>query len=161
MVAVPKLNNKYLKPLGSRLKASHKLVFVDILDEPGTLPSECYPNVSKKVETSGGRMILGWQVWQTELIIEAEHHAVWEDPDGELWDITPKTYPDIQQIMFIEDENLVLGATQVDNVRINTSGNALIDDWIKVNEAMYSFNNQVKGRVCSGKYTCPKKMLTN
>lgn len=68
----------------------------------------CFNNVRAKVAAQGGRMVYGWSIWQhANLFIEAEHHAVYEPPDGTAWvDITPQ---DIQtdRVLFLPDDTAV------------------------------------------------------
>ncbi len=127
---------KLLKNVGT-----HTPVYLDVEPEEGAEINECFPAVQKKIETSGGRMILGWQIWKGPNLVEAELHAVWEDPDEELHDITPKD-AGITRIMFVEDENLVYDGKQKDNIRLNTTTNPLVDDFIKASEAIFRFQNK-------------------
>jgi hypothetical protein len=140
-----KVPNSYadpqLKILERKLKASHESVFIDVTPEDWADVSECYPNVQRKVTESGGRMVLGWQVWKTPYLIEGEMHAVWENPEGDLVDITPKD-PAVPRILFIEDENLLYDGVQVNNVRINTTQNNMVDDFISICDAIYLFDNK-------------------
>ncbi len=86
-------------------------------------------------------MVLGWQIWKSKEIVEAEFHAIWEDKDLELHDITPKE-KNIDRILFVEDEKLSYDGKQKDNIRINITNNKLVDDLIKVCEAIHRFNNK-------------------
>jgi hypothetical protein len=53
----------------------------------------CYWNVNSKIESSGGEMVLGWQLtYWPKRFIEAMHHAIWRTPEGDLLDVTEK-YP--------------------------------------------------------------------
>lgn len=142
MVSVPRSENDAdVKRLERLVGATHEPIFVDVRPEPWALVSECFPNVERKVRESGGRMIIGWQVWKSANLIEAEFHAVWEDPDGELLDITPKE-PPFERILFIEDEGRTDTGRQVDNIRLNISGNKLVDDLIEISKALYVFDNK-------------------
>jgi hypothetical protein len=41
------------------------------------------------IQLHGGSMVLGYKIWYVpSLYIEAERHAVWHNPEGELVDIT-------------------------------------------------------------------------
>lgn len=122
---------------------THTPLYLDVEPDAGAKMNDCFPAVQKKVEQSGGRMVLGWQIWKNPNMIEAELHAVWEDPDEELHDITPKD-PGINRIMFVEDENLVYDGKQKDNIRLNITTNPLVDDFIKINEAVFRFQNKGK-----------------
>lgn len=51
--------------------------------------SDCYRNVAKRVQMDGGRMRVGWMLRMLpETYLCAEHHAVWETPEGQLVDVT-------------------------------------------------------------------------
>lgn len=142
MVSVPRSeNDPDVVRLEKLLNATHESIFVDVTPEPWALMSECFPNVERKVKEAGGRMVIGWQIWRSPNLVEAEFHAVWEDPDENLVDITPKD-PPFDRILFVEDENAVDKGEQVDNIRLNTSGNKLVDDLIEISKALYAFDNK-------------------
>ena len=49
----------------------------------------CYWNVARKVSEAGGRAVWGWALRELPgRFVEAQHHAVWERPDGSLSDPT-------------------------------------------------------------------------
>jgi len=52
-------------------------------------PLQCFANVDRMVEENGGRKRLGWTVKERPLFIEHIHHAIWEDAEGNCWEITP------------------------------------------------------------------------
>lgn len=63
----------------------------------------CFQNVRDVVAEKGGQIVNGWLVWQHEkFFVEAEHHAVWRKPTGEVVCITPQTPPE-ESITFIPD----------------------------------------------------------
>jgi len=77
--------------------------------EPVTESREgyCYENVQRVVDERGGAILYGWVVWQhDDIFVEAEHHAVWQKPSGELACITPQTPPE-KFLTFIPDANAV------------------------------------------------------
>ena len=86
-------------------------------------------------------MIIGWQIWKGKYLIEAECHAVWEDNDEELHDLTPKEFA-VTKILFVEDDKLIYEDKQIDNVRLNIKNNPLVDDLILVCEALFRFDNR-------------------
>jgi hypothetical protein len=52
---------------------------------------QCYANVLQAINRAGGKMILGWKIWEfPNMWLEAEHHAIWQHPDGPIADITPQ-----------------------------------------------------------------------
>ena len=94
----------------------------------------CFSTVREKVVTCGGRMQLGWAVWQHEnLFVEGEFHAVYDPGNSEPWiDLTPH-FLDVPRITFVSDAgaNYDFDSTDVvDNRRV-----ALVPD-PRVNEAL-------------------------
>lgn len=124
-----------------KVNPTHDPIFIEIKPEAGANISDCFPVVENKVKTAGGRMILGWQVWKTKNLIEAEAHAVWETPDEKLIDITPKDFP-ATHILFFEDRHLKYEGRQINNIRLNITKNALVDDFIAISEEIFAFENR-------------------
>jgi hypothetical protein len=67
---------------------------LDFLNEPSASPNECYANCIAKAQRDGGKVVVGWRRDRAiqdgpDLVVTLTHHAVWENPDGELFDITP------------------------------------------------------------------------
>ena len=104
--------------------------------EPYSKPLSCYKNVAKKVEECGGGSVYGWHIHQEEFIYEAEHHTVWQSPDGELIDITPNQ-KNKSEILFSVDMNSYVGK-DVPSVRINITDNVFVEDFITVCELLDS-----------------------
>lgn len=65
-------------------------------------PGQCHLNVRAYVEDHGGTPVYGWIIWESPIHLEAEFHCVWEDPHGDLWDITPRADAE-QLILFLPD----------------------------------------------------------
>jgi len=125
----------------SKVGAKSEPVFLPSRPVAGAPLNECFPIVDKKVESAGGKKVLGWQIWKTPLLVEAEFHAVWESPEGDLIDITPKSLP-LAKILFLQDEAAVYKGKQVNNIRVNTTGNQLVDDFIVVCNAIFRIENK-------------------
>jgi len=68
-------------------------VYLPIKPESYAEPLYCFPAVQEKIKRDGGQMILGWQIWKGNFLVEGEFHAVWESPTKGLVDITPKQVP--------------------------------------------------------------------
>ncbi|MEQ8903552.1 MAG: hypothetical protein RID11_12235 [Roseovarius sp.] len=50
----------------------------------------CFNNVKRHVLMNGGDILTGWSVrFWPRVFFEAEQHAVWHNPDGDLFDVTP------------------------------------------------------------------------
>jgi hypothetical protein len=63
----------------------------------------CNLTVAEKIKKEGGKPIHGWTIWEWPGVFwTAEFHMVWENPNGELIDVTPK--PDGEtSILFLQD----------------------------------------------------------
>jgi hypothetical protein len=140
-VKVPEEISETVRLLISKLGISGVPQYLRCKPELGALINECFPIVDAKVKAEGGQRVLGWQIWQTSLLVEAEFHAVWVSPTGELLDITPKPLP-FSEILFISDPKAVYEGKQVNNVRINITGNSLVDDFIAVHDAVFRIENR-------------------
>ena len=87
----PRTISKQVNRLISKLNLKAPPVYVKVQPESGAIVSECFPNVERKVLSSGGKMLCGWQIWEwPNVMIEAEFHAIWQSPEGDWVDITPK-----------------------------------------------------------------------
>ena len=114
---------------------------IDVTPEPYAQIIECFPAVEEKIKKDGGSQALGWQIWKTEILVEAEFHAVWKSPEGVLKDITPKQIR-IPKILFLPDPRAKYNGTQVDNVRLNITQNRLVDDFIELSKAIFRMENK-------------------
>lgn len=100
-----------------------------IRPEAGCRPRECFYNVRHKVTTEGGRIRFGWSLLEwPRVFIEAGHHAVYENPDGELLDITPSCAEDPQVArVFLPDDAAMYDFDGLQSPRSNIQ-QALADD---------------------------------
>ena len=84
---------------------------------PGKPQSECFSIVPEQVIAQGGKQLIGWAIWETPgAFIEAEFHTVWQDPQGNLIDLTPRRLHH-QTTLFLPDPRREYRGRQVDNVR--------------------------------------------
>jgi hypothetical protein len=87
----PQTISKQVNRLISKLNLKAPPVYVKVQPEPWAIVNECFPNVERKVLSNGGKMLCGWQIWEwPNVMIEAEFHAIWQNPKGDWVDITPK-----------------------------------------------------------------------
>ena len=165
---VPEKIEDINQKLFDKLNAIHEPMFINVVLEEYAKPLDCVNNVKKKIERDGGKCILGWQIWQGNFIDEGEFHAVWEDLEENLIDITPKENNgeiiDIHQILFVEDEKLEYKGKQINNLRINKSKNPLVDDFILVCDHIFQFENKreranVQKLVLQGKEVAARLIL--
>lgn len=116
-------------------------VYINVIPESYAEINECFPSVEKKIRLSGGSMVLGWQIWRSPFLIEAEFHAVWKSPADELIDITPKGMP-ISKILFLPTPGTEYNGIQKDNIRQGLEKNELVDHFIALAQAEYRIKNR-------------------
>lgn len=117
--------------------------YVIVKAQEWSLPSECFPNVRKMVQEHGGQQINGWAIWQwANILVEAEAHSVWQNPEGELIDITPHDNGE-RQILFLRDDSMVYSGQQIGSVRLAITGSPLgaelVDLGNKIDAVMCSY----------------------
>lgn len=117
-------------------------VYLDVRPEPDAKVLQCFASVEKKVKRNGGKAVYGWQIWQTNLLVEAEFHAVWQSPNNTLVDITPKQIFPIHQILFVPDPTKSYTGASIDNIRLNITNNPLVDEFIAISESIFLFLNK-------------------
>ena len=62
-------------------------------------------------------MIVGWAIWEWPgVFIEAEFHAVWASPEGQLVDFAPRSLRS-SHVVFLPDPSRKYEGRQVDNIR--------------------------------------------
>lgn len=73
-------------------------------------------------------------------MLEAEFHAVWQMPNGQIIDIAPKAEPS-KRILFLKDSVRVFQNKQLNNIRYPLTGNPIILEFINTLNQEYSFLN--------------------
>ncbi|HVI60290.1 MAG TPA: SEC-C domain-containing protein [Luteimonas sp.] len=110
--------------------------YMAVQPEVDALEKECFPNVEAKIARAGGRMLRGWQLWEwAHVLVEAEFHAVWLSPDGQMVDLTPKPHHETT-VLFVPDARRSYSGATVDNVRLPIRDDQLIRHFIGVSEAI-------------------------
>ena len=81
-------------------------VYVPVIKDSLGLYGFCSDGVLARVAESSGCALYGWTIWEwPKVLITAEFHAVWQRPDGEIVDITPKPAGE-NQILFLLDTSI-------------------------------------------------------
>lgn len=81
-------------------------------------------------------MLCGWQLWEwPHVLVEAEFHAVWQSPQGQMIDLTPKPHQE-STVLFVPDVRRRYTGATVDNVRLPVRDDQLIRHFIAVSEAI-------------------------
>lgn len=137
----PQEIDEHVLKLVARVRPGVLPIYVNVLPESHAEINECFPAIEKKVLDFGGSMLLGWQIWKTLFLIEAEYHAIWQSPIGEMLDITPKDIP-VSRILFLPDPEAIYDGFQRDNVRQSLEKNELVDHFIALAQAQYRIKNR-------------------
>ena len=75
--------------------------YVPVKPQEWSRPMECFTNVEQMVREYGGKQVNGRVIWQwSNVLVEAEAHAVWKSPDGQMIDITPHDNREEQTLYF-------------------------------------------------------------
>ena len=129
----PNINGKFVEELLNRIDAEYSPEIIPVRIEDYAEELNCYENVDKKVSIDGGKTHYGWVIYETDLLCEAERHAVWENEEEELIDITPREIP-TEQVIFVSDNNFTYSGQFIDNIRVNITKNKVVDDFILICE---------------------------
>ena len=117
-------------------------VYVKSRPNQTDLQNECFPMVEKYVQENGGERILGWAISELPyLFIQAEFHAVWKSPSGELLDLNPRPLK-TENILFLEDSNLVYDGCQKNSIHIPLTNHGVVRELIKVLDKHFEFTNR-------------------
>jgi len=107
-------------------------VFVPVYPTTESIRNECFSNVDVYISKNGGQRILGWTIWQkANILIEAEAHAVWESPGGDMIDITPHENEEIS-ILFLPDNKMIDTGECIPNIRKALSASPLVAEFIEL-----------------------------
>ena len=130
------------------MKLCHELVpnvqpkFLAVNPVPGAEVNVCFSLVESYVHDHGGSICHGWQIWEwSDVMIEAEFHAVWRNSTGGLHDLTPKKVP-VTRVLFLPDPDRQYQGQQVCNVRRSLSSDPLVSYFIKACEVEFEFLNR-------------------
>jgi hypothetical protein len=128
-VTTPRVITPEIREL-CRSISEHEPVFVAVNVDPGSLINECFHNVDTYIEKHGGQRVLGWSIWQrANVLIEAEAHAIWKSPTGEIFDITPHTNNETS-ILFLVDHQMTYSGNCIPNIRKALTSSPLVAEFI-------------------------------
>jgi len=116
---------------------------IPVKPETTAKTGDFYNNVKDKIASDGGNIVYGWAVWQGEFTCEGKYHAVWENRDGELIDVTPQQ---TDTLLFIPDDRFEDAGEYIASKRVNITANPLVDHFIILSEMkdyLKSFAKQV------------------
>lgn len=106
-------------------------VYVPVNPEAAAKPVYCFDNSAAQAARAGGSAVYGWAIWHWPgRWFEAEHHAVWCNPAGELIDVTPQI-GNPPRILFLRDDSAPYDSTTFRrNVMAPDAGNPHAREYI-------------------------------
>lgn len=138
----PKAVTPAILDLCTQLGLGGRPQFLDVAPANDAQALDCFPVVAQQVERAGGEACFGWRIWELPwAYVEAEFHAVWRNPQGELIDITP-TQTGVSRVLFLPDPRRVYEGRQVNNVRRVLSANPAVDEFLRAADAEFEFLNR-------------------
>jgi hypothetical protein len=135
-----------IEKLLTKLNAEFEPEVVPVKVEEYSTENNCFFNVQRKIRIDGGKIHYGWILHENEFFYVAERHAVWEKENEDLIDITPSQIQNNNSITFLSDNQFEYNGQLTGNVRINSTKNKIVDDYIYMLE-----------KVDYVKSLCPKK----
>ena len=125
MQATPKEISEEIVVFCREIDPTYKPFFVPVKASDTVRHNFCMTDVPRYARNNGGKVQFGWTIWEApSLCLQAEFHATWVSPSGEIIDVTPK--PDGErQILYLKDSVRVYENVLVDNIR-----KPLIDNWV-------------------------------
>lgn len=130
-------------------------VYIPVKAAGWSLVNECFPNVQRMVRENGGQQVNGWAVWQwANIAVTLEAHAVWENPEGKLEDITPHICGE-REILFLRDDSVVYSGTPIGSIRQPLTGSPLVEELIELLNERDRIMSAAPGRLCE----MPKSLL--
>lgn len=151
----PTTITKPLVGLAANLAPGSTPLYLFVQPESGAQTNACFHNVAAKVQQDGGAIVHGWLLWEwPNVLAEAEFHAVWQTPDGNLIDITPR--PDGEErVLFVRDESRRYRGVLVDNVRVALRDDPLIHHFIGISAHIVKIVSRGQGLPQAGHISVP------
>lgn len=129
--------------------------YIPVETQSWSLPNECFPNVECMVREHGGQQVNGWAVWQwANMVITTEAHAVWENAEGKLIDITPHNLEE-KEILFLPDTRVIFDGYPIIGKRMPLTGSPLVAEMIELMNERDSYLCSTSERTCE----IPKELL--
>lgn len=112
--------------------------------------ADCFNNVRRQIQCAGGGIQFGWALWLIpQIMIEAEHHAVWQSPDGKLIDVSPYPRP-LRKTLFVPDARYPDDGKPIDNIRKAIYDHPLVDEFISRGRRKYELLHETHADVPVG-----------
>lgn len=105
LTVVPDPATSHVRGFCADLNPSEEPQLLAVRPIAGSQQQDCFNNVDRMVKRDGGSCCYGWNIAEIpNVMIEAEFHAVWRSPSGDLIDVSPQLHGS-DQILFLPDPN--------------------------------------------------------
>ena len=119
--------------------AASSPVSVPVVPSRDSTVRECFSNVARSVERSGGSAVLGWAIWEVPgVFLEAEFHAVWDRPQQGLECVTRRDDADTS-LVFLPDSGRRDAQPPLSNVRFSWPKNERISGLLRAIDEFDAF----------------------
>jgi len=130
-----------IEALCRRVNRDSRPTYITVNSLPGGTMDDCFSNVKQRIAIAGGTEVLGWTIWALPVMIEAEFHAVWRSPTGDLVDVSPRRGGETR-ILFLPDSTKRYEGRLVNNIRLPVYRNdVLAERFIKLSDQIYEVMN--------------------
>lgn len=134
MTTTPDAVTSEIRALCTRLGCSPDPVYVRVETHHNAQENDCFVDIEKYQKDHGGDRVIGWQIWEWPgVMVEAEFHAIWRSPSGDLLDVSYKADCE-KQILFAADPVRTYSGHKLDNVRAAVWDHPTVHEFIRVAE---------------------------
>lgn len=135
--------------------SEYEPVYVVVKADLRSRINECFQNVEIYIKKYGGQRILGRSIWQrANVLIEAEAHAIWESPSGDMIDITPHVNGE-DSILFLVDPKMTYDGNIIPNIRKALSTSSLVNEFI----TLFNERDRIAAESKDNTFSLPKNMV--
>lgn len=153
-IATPQIITEQIMELCQSI-SEYQPIYVPVKASSKSRFNECFPNVAEYVEEYGGQSVFGRCIWQrANVLIEAEAHAVWKSPNGDLIDITPHINEE-KSILFLIEPQMVYRGNIIPSIRKELTSSPLVAEFI----SLFNERDQIAAEANGNTYTLTTTML--
>lgn len=128
-VTTPRIISPQVREL-CQFISEYEPIYIEVKADPRSLINECFLNVDVHIKEYGGQSVLGRCIWQrANVLVEAEAHAVWKSPSGDMVDITPHNNGE-DSILFLVDSKMTYDGNCIPSIRKALTPSPLVAEFI-------------------------------
>ena len=141
----PQIDDQKLAAFCSQICRDSEPILVPVNPDAGSAVLDCFANTACKASQDGGQVVYGWEISLLPgLYLEAQFHAVWKSPSGELISVTPGENRQTE-IVFLSDHSRTYNGARVENLRYS-----LVDGADALLRAIDSLQSEMMPLIAAG-----------